>query len=218
MADPDFDDQQRGTEGFRRAIGQLPAGKQPAAARLADWAVIMEKEGVVRLEWVRRQMLGMLQKLALPLDNPRDRNCLAIFTCDAESVYLQLWRSMFERHAPGSVEKSKPSWARRSARAPGTATSQKSYSTPWPMPTAKPPCHELAAERGEGEAALARIREPGRPAGGASTGDAHDAPALKGKERSITACRRSSRSWPPADSPGISRDALPDHVTRVLTC
>ena len=105
MADPDFDDQQRGTEGFRWAIGQLPTGKQAATARLADWAVILEKEGVVRLEWVRRQMLGVLQKLALPLDNPRDRNCLAIFTCDVESVYLQLWRSMFERHAPGSIEK-----------------------------------------------------------------------------------------------------------------
>ncbi|HEY6790057.1 MAG TPA: hypothetical protein VI365_22385 [Trebonia sp.] len=101
MADPDFDDQQRGTEGFRWAIAQLPAGRQAAATRLADWAVIMEKEEIVRLEWVRRQMLGVLQKLRLDWD----RNCLAIFTCDTESVYLQLWRSMFEKHAPGSIEK-----------------------------------------------------------------------------------------------------------------
>ena len=47
MADPGFDDQQRGTEGFRWAIAQLPAGRQAAATRLADWAVMMEGEGVV---------------------------------------------------------------------------------------------------------------------------------------------------------------------------
>jgi hypothetical protein len=105
VADPSFDDQQSGTEGFRWAIAQLPARKQAAATRLADWAVAVEKQGVVRLEWVRYRKLGVLQKLALPLDNPRDRNCLAIFTCHLESVYLQLWRSLFERHAPGSIEK-----------------------------------------------------------------------------------------------------------------
>ena len=105
VAGPGFDDQQPGTEGFRWAIAQLPDVKQAAAARLADWAVAVEKEGVVRLEWVRRRRLGVLQKLALPLDNPRDRNCLAIFTCDTESVYLQLWRSLFEKYAPGSIEK-----------------------------------------------------------------------------------------------------------------
>ena len=60
---------------------------------------------MVRLEWVRRRRLGVLLKLILPLDNPRDRNCLAIFTCDKESAYLQLWRSMFEKYAPGSIEK-----------------------------------------------------------------------------------------------------------------
>jgi len=105
VADPSFDDQQLGTEGFRWAIGKLPAGKQAAATRLADWAVAMEKEGVVRLEWVRRRGPGVLQKLTLPLDNPRDRNCLAIFTCDTESVYLQLWRSMFKKYAPGTIER-----------------------------------------------------------------------------------------------------------------
>ena len=104
VADPGFDDQQLGTEGFRWAIARLPTGKQAAATRLADWAVTLEKEGVVRLEWVRRQKLGVLQKLALPLDNPRDRNCLAIFTCDTQSVYLQLWRSLFQKYAPGSIE------------------------------------------------------------------------------------------------------------------
>jgi len=60
---------------------------------------------VARLEWVRRRRPGVLLKLTLPLDNPRDRNCLAIFTCDTESVYLQLWRSMFEKYAPGTIEK-----------------------------------------------------------------------------------------------------------------
>ena len=105
MADPGFDDQQPGTDGFRWAIGQLPFAKQAAATRLADWALGVEKEGVVRLEWVRRRRLGVLQKLALPLDNPRDRNCLAIFTCKMESVYLQLWRSLFDKCAPGSIEK-----------------------------------------------------------------------------------------------------------------
>ena len=99
-----FDNQQLGTEGFRWAIARLPTGKQSAATRLADWAVTLEKEGVVRLEWVRHQKLGVLQKLALPLDNPRDRNCLAIFTCDTQSVYLQLWHSLFQKYAPGSIE------------------------------------------------------------------------------------------------------------------
>jgi hypothetical protein len=105
VADPDFDDQQLGTEGFRWAIAQLPAGKQAAATRLADWAVSLEKERVVRLEWVRRRKPGVLQKLRLPLDNSQDENCLAIFTCGTESVYLQLWRSLFEKRAPGSIEK-----------------------------------------------------------------------------------------------------------------
>lgn len=105
MADPGFDDQQLGTEGFHWAIAQVLPGKQAAAARLADWAVAVEKEGTVRLEWVRRRRLGVLLKLTLPLDNPRDRNCLAIFTCDTESVYLELYRSMFEEYAPGSIEK-----------------------------------------------------------------------------------------------------------------
>jgi len=36
VADPGFDDQQLGTEGFRWAIAQLPAGKQDAATRIAD--------------------------------------------------------------------------------------------------------------------------------------------------------------------------------------
>jgi len=60
---------------------------------------------VARLEWVRRRRPGVLLKRTRPLDPPRDRKCLAIFTCGRESVYLELWRSVFEEYAPGSIEK-----------------------------------------------------------------------------------------------------------------
>jgi hypothetical protein len=106
VADPGFDDQQLGTAGFRWAIAQLPVRKQAAATHLADWAVVVEKEGLAHLEWVRRRRLGVLQKLLLPPHITWDRRkCLAIFTCGTESVYLQLWRSVFEVHARGSIEK-----------------------------------------------------------------------------------------------------------------
>jgi hypothetical protein len=90
----------RGSGEFRAMIADLAPSQRDPLTRLADWADMLEREGLVRLATYRGkggQMTTLLPRLAAD-----DAGLVTIY-CDGGSAYLQFWRSVFERRAPRSI-------------------------------------------------------------------------------------------------------------------
>ena len=69
--------------------------------RLSDWAISLEREGLVRLSTYHSTSgaLTLLPRL------PAEGVGLITIWNDKNSAYLQFWRSVFERRAPKSLER-----------------------------------------------------------------------------------------------------------------
>jgi hypothetical protein len=88
----------RGSAEFRAVIADLPPARRDVLARLADWADTLEEAGLVKLATYRgKSMTTLLPRLAA------DDGGLVTIYCDKGSAYLQFFRSVFERCAPGAL-------------------------------------------------------------------------------------------------------------------
>jgi hypothetical protein len=88
----------RGSAEFRAVITDLPPAQRDVLIRLADWADTLEDAGLVKLATYRgKSMTTLLPRLAA------DDGGLVSIYCDKGSAYLQFFRSVFERRAPGAL-------------------------------------------------------------------------------------------------------------------
>lgn len=89
----------RGSAEFRAVIAGLDPARWDVLVRLADWANTLEHDGLVRLATYQGKggITTLLPRLAA------DNAGLVSIYCDNGSAYPQLWRSVFERRAPGSI-------------------------------------------------------------------------------------------------------------------
>jgi hypothetical protein len=83
-----------GADDFIAAIDRATAAAQPMLRRLADWALALEREGLVRLSTYHG--VGTRWTL-LPRLQPDNAGLVTIW--HDGGAYLQLWRSVFERRA-----------------------------------------------------------------------------------------------------------------------
>lgn len=89
-----------GAQDFVDAIAHARPEYQELLQRLADWALALEKEGCVSLETCRGvhdRRFTLLPRL------PGDNVGLVTIWNDNGAAYLELWRSVFERRAPGHI-------------------------------------------------------------------------------------------------------------------
>jgi TIR domain len=87
-----------GADDFLAIIPTAPKGQQGFLQRLAEWAVALETRGLARLTTYHGKT-GITTLLPRISD---DAGLVTIYK-DTRSSYLQLWRSVFERRAPGSL-------------------------------------------------------------------------------------------------------------------
>lgn len=90
-----------GAEDFVAAIEQAPEAQRPMLQKLADWAIALERQGLVKL-WTYHGVNGRLTLLPyLIVDNS---GLVTIYSDKGKAgVYLQFWRTVFERRAPQSI-------------------------------------------------------------------------------------------------------------------
>jgi hypothetical protein len=92
-----------GVEDFMAAIDEVPEGERPLLRRLTDWATGLERDGLVSLGTYHGTSGRLTLLPRLPSDN------VGIVTIYNErrpnGVYLQFWRSVIERRAPGSLSR-----------------------------------------------------------------------------------------------------------------
>src|ERR1035441_785406 len=89
---------QPGSRGFRAASAGIPADVRDQLMHLVDWADSLEREGLAELATFHGKEVTSLR--------PRvagDSAGLVSIACDVRSVYVQFWRSVFERCAPQST-------------------------------------------------------------------------------------------------------------------
>lgn len=90
-----------GAEDFVAGIEQAPDAQRPTLRKLADWAIALERQGLVKL-WTYHGLNGRLTLLPyLIVDNS---GLVTIYSDKGKAgVYLQFWRTVFERRAPQSI-------------------------------------------------------------------------------------------------------------------
>jgi hypothetical protein len=87
-----------GAEDFVAAIDRAPAEERPTLHRLAEWALALEREGLVRLSTYH----GVGNRWTL-LPRLQEENAGLVTLWNDGGAYLQLWRSVFERRAPSTL-------------------------------------------------------------------------------------------------------------------
>jgi hypothetical protein len=87
-----------GADDFLATIDRAPAAAQPTLRRLAEWALALEREELVRLSTYHG--VGNRWTL-LPRLQPDNVGLVTIW--NDGGAYLQLWRSVFERRAPATL-------------------------------------------------------------------------------------------------------------------
>jgi hypothetical protein len=93
--------QTEGSTAFRDAIDQAPSEARDDLARLANWAESLAAEGLAHL-LTRRGATGVtILKPIMTLDSV----ALVTINSDTRSVYMQFYRSAFERRAPDALER-----------------------------------------------------------------------------------------------------------------
>jgi hypothetical protein len=88
-----------GSAEFRIALAEAPPGRRETLLRLADWADTLEQENLIKLSSYRGKagITTLLPRLAA------GNSGLVSIICDAKSAYMQFWRTVFERRAPGAI-------------------------------------------------------------------------------------------------------------------
>lgn len=85
---------------FVSAIDDAPFPVQPTLKKLADWAIGLEKRNMVRLASFRGKRGEII---LLPRLQPENAGLATIWN-DGRRARLQVWRSVFERRAPNSIQ------------------------------------------------------------------------------------------------------------------
>jgi hypothetical protein len=84
---------------FRRAMDQAPPEFRHDLARLVDWAESLEAEGLARLA----TKIGT-SGIASPKPLLHSGGIVLVtITCDLKVLYMQFFRSVFERRAPNAI-------------------------------------------------------------------------------------------------------------------
>lgn len=88
-----------GSAEFRIAVAEAPPRRRDTLLHLADWADALELQNLVKLSTYRGKagITTLLPRLAA------DNSGLVSIVCDAKSVYMQFWRTVFERRAPDAI-------------------------------------------------------------------------------------------------------------------
>jgi alkylated DNA nucleotide flippase Atl1 len=84
---------------FLAGIERAPAAQQPTLKRLAGWASDLEKSGLARL----RTYNGPGRQTLLPLVAGEDVGLVTLW--NDGGAYISLWRTVFERRAPKSIDR-----------------------------------------------------------------------------------------------------------------
>jgi len=87
-----------GAADFIDAIDRAPRDHQASLRKLAEWATRLESEGLVRLKTYR----GKGRWTLLPRLVADNAGLVTIW--NDNGAYLSVWRSVFERRAPSSIE------------------------------------------------------------------------------------------------------------------
>lgn len=88
----------KGGDAFKESIKDTPENFQPELNRLYDWAVSMEQERLVTLD----THLGKFNSLRLLV--PGGSGLITVLSSPTGAPYIQLWRSVFEKNAPNSID------------------------------------------------------------------------------------------------------------------
>ena len=88
-----------GSGEFRISFADAPPARREMLQRAADWADMLEREGLVKLFTYRGKggIVSLLPRLA------SDNAGLVTVYNDIKSAYMQFWRGVFERRAPHSI-------------------------------------------------------------------------------------------------------------------
>jgi hypothetical protein len=88
-----------GSAEFRSSFAAAPPDRRAMLLRAADWADMLESEGMVKLASYRGKggIVSLLPRLA------SDNAGLVTVYSDIKSAYMQFWRGVFERRAPHSI-------------------------------------------------------------------------------------------------------------------
>ena len=88
-----------GSAEFRTSFAGAPPARREMLPRAADWADMLEREGLVKLSSYRGKggLVTLLPRLA------GDNAGLVTICNDIKSAYMQFWRGVFEPRAPDSI-------------------------------------------------------------------------------------------------------------------
>ena len=88
----------KGGDAFKKSIENAPVSFQPELNLLYNWAVSMEQQGLVALD----THSGKSNSLRLLV--PGGSGLITVISSPTGAPYIQLWRSVFEKNAPNSIE------------------------------------------------------------------------------------------------------------------
>jgi hypothetical protein len=91
-----------GVEPFRAQLGTVPVDRRPVLERFAAWAQRLADE---RLAEVSTYFGKRGEVLLLPRLLPERAGLVSLYRWTDDSAVLSLWRSVFERRAPNSIER-----------------------------------------------------------------------------------------------------------------
>jgi hypothetical protein len=91
-----------GVEPFRTQLATVPNNRRPALERFAAWAQRLADE---RLAEVSTYFGKRGEVMLLPRLLPERSGLVSLGQWTDDSAFLSLWRSVFERRAPGSIER-----------------------------------------------------------------------------------------------------------------
>jgi hypothetical protein len=91
----------QGADDFLDSIEVAPESERPLLRKLAEWAITLEQEGLARL-WTTSGVSG--RKVLKPCVPGEDVGFVTVWN-EAGRPSLTLWRTVFERCAPGAIER-----------------------------------------------------------------------------------------------------------------
>ncbi|MGH3933978.1 MAG: hypothetical protein ACRDS1_03170 [Pseudonocardiaceae bacterium] len=98
---PRMGDRMPGVGPFRAQLTTVPNDRRPALERFADWAQRLSHEGLAEVStyFGKRGEVVLVPRLL-----PERAGLVSLWRWTDDSAVLSLWRSVFERRAPKSIE------------------------------------------------------------------------------------------------------------------
>lgn len=98
---PRLDDLMPGVEPFRAQLATAPNDRRPALEQFAAWAQRLADEGLAEVS----TYFGKRGEALLPRLLPERAGLVSLWRWTDDSALLSVWRSVFERRAPKSIER-----------------------------------------------------------------------------------------------------------------